>query len=93
MTIGIPNEIKPSESRVGMTPAGVFELTRRQHAVIVQSGAGLGSGFSDEDYLEVAVHLPRTLEEFHPIHPRHLQVGEQDVGSLYLERRECLAAL
>ena len=49
MTIGIPTEIKPSESRVGMTPAGVFELTRRQHTVIVQSGAGLGSGFADEE--------------------------------------------
>ena len=62
MTIGIPTEIKPSESRVGMTPAGVFELTRRQHAVIVQSGAGLGSGFSDEDYLEVGAQIRPTIE-------------------------------
>ena len=62
MTIGIPTEIKPSESRVGMTPAGVFELTRRQHAVIVQSGAGLGSGFSDEDYLEVGARIRPTIE-------------------------------
>ncbi|MED5336415.1 MAG: alanine dehydrogenase, partial [Bacteroidota bacterium] len=62
MTIGIPTEIKPSESRVGMTPAGVFELTRRQHTVIVQSGAGLGSGFSDEDYLEVGAEIRPTIE-------------------------------
>ena len=62
MTIGIPTEIKPSESRVGMTPAGVFELTRRQHAVIVQSGAGLGSGFSDDDYLEVGAQIRPTIE-------------------------------
>ena len=62
MTIGIPTEIKPSESRVGMTPAGVFELTRRQHAVIVQSGAGLGSGFSDEDYLGVGAQIRPTID-------------------------------
>ena len=62
MTIGIPTEIKPSESRVGMTPAGVFELTRRQHTVIVQSGAGLGSGFSDEDYLEVGAEIRPMIE-------------------------------
>ena len=62
MTIGIPTEIKPSESRVGMTPAGVFELTRRQHTVIVQSGAGLGSGFSDEDYLEAGAEIRPTIE-------------------------------
>ncbi len=62
MTMGIPTEIKPSESRVGMTPAGVFELTRRQHAVIVQSGAGLGSGFSDGDCLEVGAEIRPAIE-------------------------------
>lgn len=63
MTIGIPTEIKPSESRVGMTPAGVFELTRRNHRVIVQSGAGGGSGFSDADYLKVGAETRQTIEE------------------------------
>ena len=62
MLIGIPSEIKPSESRVGMTPAGVFELTRRNHPVIVQSGAGLGSGFSDQDYLDVGAQIRPTIE-------------------------------
>lgn len=50
MKIGIPKEIKNNESRVGMTPAGVLELTKRKHTVYVQSTAGLGSGFSDENY-------------------------------------------
>ena len=62
MTIGIPSEIKPSESRVGMTPAGAFELTRRGHTVLVQSGAGLGSGFSDADYTDVGAELRGTIE-------------------------------
>ena len=62
MTIGIPSEIKPSESRVGMTPAGVYELTRRGHTVLVQSGAGLGSGFSDADYTDVGAELRESIE-------------------------------
>ena len=45
MIIGIPKEIKNNESRVGMTPAGVFELTKRNHIVYIQTQAGFGSGF------------------------------------------------
>ena len=47
MRIGIPKEMKDSESRVGMTPAGVAELTKRGHEVYVQHTAGENSGFAD----------------------------------------------
>ncbi|MEM9668412.1 MAG: alanine dehydrogenase [Pseudomonadota bacterium] len=50
MRIGVPTEIKKQESRVGLTPESVGELVRAGHSVNVQAGAGLGSGFSDEDY-------------------------------------------
>ncbi|MEW6523162.1 MAG: alanine dehydrogenase [Bacillota bacterium] len=50
MRIGVPKEIKPDENRVAMTPAGVATLTGRGHQVLVQAGAGLGSGITDEDY-------------------------------------------
>ena len=50
MKIGIPKEIKNNESRVGMSPAGVLELTKLGHQVLVQSTAGENSGFDDEDY-------------------------------------------
>lgn len=50
MRVGIPTEIKNNENRVAITPAGVQELVRRGHAVQIQAGAGLGSGFSDEAY-------------------------------------------
>ncbi|TVX89904.1 alanine dehydrogenase, partial [Mycolicibacterium porcinum] len=43
MRIGIPTEIKNNEYRVAITPAGVAELTRRGHDVIIQAGAGEGS--------------------------------------------------
>jgi alanine dehydrogenase len=50
MIIGIPREIKTEEFRVGMTPVGARELVRTGHTVIVESGAGEGSGFADEEY-------------------------------------------
>jgi alanine dehydrogenase len=48
--IGVPKEIKNREYRVGMTPAGVCSLTSRGHTVLVERGAGEGSGMSDADY-------------------------------------------
>jgi alanine dehydrogenase len=48
--IGVPKEIKPDERRVAITPAGVAALRHHGHAVIVERGAGIGSGFSDRDY-------------------------------------------
>src|SRR4051812_2012455 len=49
-TIGVPKEIKTDEYRVAMIPVGVEELTRAGHKVLVQAGAGLGSGIDDEQY-------------------------------------------
>lgn len=50
VVIGVPKEIKPGEARVAIVPAGVEELVRRGHRVLVQTGAGRGSGISDEEY-------------------------------------------
>ena len=50
MKVGVPTEIKPDEYRVALTPAGVRELVDAGHEVVVQSGAGLGSAITDEDY-------------------------------------------
>ena len=50
MKIGCPKEIKPQEFRVGMTPAAVREAVNRGHAVVVETKAGEGAGFSDADY-------------------------------------------
>jgi len=57
MNIGVPKEIKSSEYRVSITPAGVIELVDDGHKVYVQSGAGEGSGFSDKDYEESGANL------------------------------------
>ena len=50
MKIGVPKEIKPHESRVGLTPAGAQALIRSGHNVNIQSGAGELSGFSDTEF-------------------------------------------
>jgi alanine dehydrogenase len=52
MIVGVPKEIKTDEYRVAMIPVGVEELTRAGHRVLVQAGAGQGSGISDEQYAE-----------------------------------------
>lgn len=51
MIIGLPKEIKNHENRVGLTPAGVHTLVSNGHSVFVETSAGMGSGFSDEDYI------------------------------------------
>ena len=51
MIIGIPKEVKHDEYRVGLLPVGVEELTRRGHTVLVEAGAGFGSGLDDSLYL------------------------------------------
>lgn len=57
MRIGVPTEIKKQEFRVGLTPESVGELVRAGHDVMVQTGAGLGSGFADEDYTGVGASI------------------------------------
>ena len=60
MKIGVPKEIKNNESRVGLTPGGAFELVNSGHTVFIEVSAGVGSGFSDSDYLEVGAVLVPT---------------------------------
>ncbi len=76
MKIGVPKEIKANESRVGMTPAGVFELTRKNHTVYVQSNAGEGSGFFNADYLEVGAIILETIEEVYFLSDMIVKVKE-----------------
>lgn len=57
MIIGVPKEIKNNENRVALTPAGTQELVKRGHTVHVQSTAGVGSGFSDEQYVSAGAKL------------------------------------
>jgi len=57
MRIGVPKEVKNHEYRVGMTPPGVFELTRRGHDVVIETNAGRAIGIDDPDYIEVGATI------------------------------------
>lgn len=60
MIIGVPKEIKIEEFRVGLTPVGARELVRGRHTVLVETGAGEGSGFPDDEYRKAGAGiLPR----------------------------------
>ena len=57
MIIGVPAEAKTDEYRIAMLPVGVEELVAAGHKVVVQAGAGLGSGLPDHDYLRAGAEM------------------------------------
>ncbi|MBY9080167.1 alanine dehydrogenase [Paenibacillus sp. HN-1] len=57
MIIGVPKEIKNNENRVAITPAGVVSFVKEGHKVLVEQGAGLGSGFTDAEYAAAGAEL------------------------------------
>ena len=63
MRVGIPTEIKNNEYRVAITPAGVSELVRRGHEVLIQTGAGDGSAISDIDFTAAGAQIVDTADE------------------------------
>jgi alanine dehydrogenase len=63
MKIGCPKEIKPQEFRVGMMPAAVQEAVANGHEVYIETGAGLGAGFSDADYIAAGARMIGTADE------------------------------
>ena len=76
MIIGVPKEIKNNENRVALTPAGVKELIKRGHQVYVQQSAGLGSGFSDQDYSAAGASLLPSIEATYQIAEMIMKVKE-----------------
>jgi alanine dehydrogenase len=57
MVIGIPKEIKAQEHRVALLPSGAYQLTKRGHTVLVEPGAGVGSGYPDDEYTRAGAEL------------------------------------
>lgn len=76
MIIGVPKEIKNNENRVGMTPSGVQEMTKRGHTVYVQASAGDNSGFSDAAYTAAGAKILPTIEEVYAIAEMIVKVKE-----------------
>ena len=62
MNIGIPKEIKPQENRVAIQPGGVMTLVQQGHKVMVEKDAGLGSGFSDVEYVAAGAQIESDVD-------------------------------
>ncbi len=80
MHIGCPTEIKPQEFRVGLTPNAAREAIAHGHSVSVQSGAGLGAGFSDADYTQAGARILDTAEEIFASADMIVKVKEPQAG-------------
>ena len=76
MIIGVPKEIKTNENRVAVTPAGVAELKKHGHRVCVQTTAGEGSGFADEEYVRAGAEIMPTAEATFAIAEMVMKVKE-----------------
>ncbi len=63
MIVGVPREVKEAENRVALVPAGAEALAREGHRVLVETGAGVGSGFSDDAYREAGAEIRGRAEE------------------------------
>ncbi len=87
MIIGLPKEIKDNEYRVGLTPAGVKTLRDAGHTVLVEAGAGVGSGISDDEYCAAKGEIVETAEEVWARAEMIVKVKEP-VGPEYQRMRE-----
>jgi alanine dehydrogenase len=63
MIVGVPKELKADEYRVGMIPAGAETLVKAGHTVLIEDGAGLGSGISNEEYVKAGAHVVAKIDQ------------------------------
>jgi alanine dehydrogenase len=87
MRIGVPKEIKTDEYRVGMTPAGVETLSRAGHKVMIEAGAGVGSGIADADYAAAGAEIVPAAEALWRSADMIIKVKEPLAGELKLLRK------
>jgi alanine dehydrogenase len=92
MKIGVVKEIKEEEYRVALTPAGASALTDHGHAVVVEEGAGLGSGFADEEYRGAGAMICNTAQAWNtdmvmkvkePLASEYAYLGQQIVFTYF----------
>ena len=91
MLIGVPKEIKSHENRVALLPSGALSLTRKGHNVMVEAGAGNGSGFPDEAYEKNGAQIVADIDKIwakadmimkvkEPVGPEHKRMREGQQG-------------
>lgn len=91
MKIGVPKEIKAGEDRVAITPQGVNLLAKHGHEVFIEKSAGIGSGFSDEEYKENGAVLCASAEEVYDVAEIVLKVKEPQPSEYkFLKKKQIL---
>lgn len=90
MIIGIPKEIKNWENRVSLTPSGAKALIDNGHKVLIQTTAGLGSGFTDEEYSNVGSQILSTIEDVYKQSEMIIKVKEPQVSEYDLLKEDQL---
>ena len=80
MKIGCPKEIKPQEFRVGLTPNAAMEAVAHGHEVLVETGAGVGAGFADADYVAAGAVIIGTAAEVFAKADMIVKVKEPQAG-------------
>ncbi len=88
MIVGILKEIKPQESRVSMTPAGVDMMTTRGHKILVEKMAGIGSGFSDQNYTDAGAIIIDTPEKIYAASDMVMHVKEPQPSEFNLIKKD-----
>jgi alanine dehydrogenase len=88
MIIGVPKEIKTNENRVGLVPVGVETLRQYGHTVIVETKAGVGSGFDDAAYIEAGAKIAKTAKEVYHKADMIIKVKEPIKQEYNLVRRD-----
>jgi alanine dehydrogenase len=86
MIIGVPKEVKRDEYRVGILPVGVEELHRAGHRILVQAGAGLGSGLTDQDYRQHGAELVESAVDIYAQSEMIIKVKEPQATEVPLLR-------
>jgi alanine dehydrogenase len=87
MIVGVPKETKRDEYRVGLLPVGAEELTRAGHQVLVETGAGVGSGLADQDYAACGAKLVDSPSDLYDRSEMIIKVKEPQPGEIPLLRR------
>src|SRR5512140_3073188 len=87
MRVGCPKEIKNNENRVGLTPAGAKALVAAGHAVVVETHAGMGSGFQDAEYVAAGAKITATAKEVFDGADMVIKVKEPQPGEIAMLRK------
>ncbi|HEY2278210.1 MAG TPA: alanine dehydrogenase [Streptosporangiaceae bacterium] len=88
MIVGVPAEVKNREYRVAITPAGVHELTRHGHEVVIEAGAGVGSSVPDEDFIAAGAKMLPTADDVWQTGELVLKVKEPVAEEYHRMRRD-----